>query len=71
MEEATIEISFPMTKTRLRLRKSSYVAVERRVWERVQGQLNQLQHALKVIRQGEQEYRQGKTRVVKSLTELL
>ncbi len=69
MEETTIEIAFPLTKTRLR--KSRYVAVERSVWERVQGQLSQLQHALKVIQRGEHEYRQGKTRVVKSLADLV
>lgn len=68
MEKSTIEISLPITKTRLR--KGHYVAVERSEWVRVQERLSELQHAFKVIQQGEQEYRQGKTRIVKSLSEL-
>ena len=46
------------------------IVVRRQEYERMQKHLAEVKDALAKIRQGEKELREGKTRVIKSLTEL-
>lgn len=46
------------------------VVLRRKEYERLQHHVSELEDALIKIRRGEKEYRSGKTRVIKSLSDL-
>ena len=66
IQATTIQITLPMTKTKAR----RLIAVDAIEWENMQKHVSELERALKVIAHGDQELRQGKTRLVTSLREL-
>ncbi len=66
MNTTTIQITMPSVA-----RKRDFVAVERSEWEHLQQYTTELEHALSVIASGELALRNGKTRVVYSLRELM
>ncbi|MDO8581722.1 MAG: hypothetical protein Q7S16_02495 [bacterium] len=66
MQATTIQITLPTTRTKAR----RLIAVDAVEWESMQKHVSELERALKVIAHGDQEFRQGKTRLVASLREL-
>lgn len=65
----TIQLTVPRNLTRTK--STDFIVVEKKIWERNQKHLVELEHALRVISAGERELRLGKTRSIRSLRELM